>query len=148
MMNNSIQALSGVLNQFTRAAGAAERVLSVIGLPPDIDPKGGAPVDVAVRRWDVELRDVVFYYQMRPTSRVLAGLSFGVAEGTVCALVGPSGGGKSTVMHLLLRYYDPIEGSVSLGGSPTSRGSTHYIHTHVYTCTHMHICTHAHARSR
>merc|ERR1711871_487822 len=51
MMNNSIQALSGVLNAFTRAAGAAERVLSVLDLPPDIDPNNGAPTDAVVREW-------------------------------------------------------------------------------------------------
>ena len=44
------------------------------------------------------------------------GLTFAVPEGTVCALVGTSGGGKSTVIHLILRYYDPVEGSLSLGG--------------------------------
>ena len=116
MMNNSIQALSGVLNAFTRAAGAAERVLSVIDLPPDIDPREGAPADVAVRSWDVAFSEVAFVYQMRPTNPVLQGVSFRVPEGTVCALVGPSGGGKSTIIHLLLRFYDPTGGSVSLGG--------------------------------
>lgn len=116
MMNNSIQSLSGVLNAFTRAAGAAERVLSVIDLPPDIDPKAGAPVDLVVRAWDLRLEDVKFHYQMRPTNPVLQGLTFAVPEGTVCALVGTSGGGKSTVIHLILRYYDPVEGSLSLGG--------------------------------
>lgn len=116
MMNNSIQALSGVLNSFTRAAGAAERVLSVIDLKPDIDPDDGAPVDLAVQTWDLRLDGVTFYYQMRPTNPVLQGLSFAVPEGTVCALVGTSGGGKSTVIHLLLRYYDPIDGVILLGG--------------------------------
>ena len=53
---------------------------------------------------------------MRPNARVLDALSFGVDEGTVCALVGKSGGGKSTVIHLLLRYYDPVSGCVRLGG--------------------------------
>merc|ERR1719502_1490863 len=91
MMNNSIQALSGVLNSFTRAAGAAERVLSVIDLPPDIDPRTGAPVDVAVRKWELHLSKVSLYYNMRPTNPVLQGLSFHVSEGTVCALVGTSG---------------------------------------------------------
>jgi len=118
MMNNSIQALSGILNNFTRAAGAAERVLSVIELKPDIDPVGGAPVDAAVRSWDIGLQDVSFWYQMRPANKVLDGLSFEVAEGNVCALVGPSGGGKSTVMHLLLRFYDPLDGRLTLGGVP------------------------------
>ena len=63
-----------------------------------------------MRSWDLSFSDVTFYYQMRPTSMVLDKLSFDVSEGSVCALVGPSGGGKSTIIHLILRFYDPIEG--------------------------------------
>ena len=116
MMNNSIQALSGVLNTFTRAAGAAERVLTVIDLPPDIPPDKGDKVGDAISSWDLILDNVHFYYQMRPTNPVLQGLSFEVPAGSVCALVGTSGGGKSTVMHMLLRFYDPHEGRITLGG--------------------------------
>jgi len=131
MMNNSIQALSGILNNFTRAAGAAERVLSVIELQPDIDPFAGAPVDVAVRTWDLQLDRVAFTYQMRPGNKVLHSLSFAVAEGNVCALVGPSGGGKSTVMHLLLRFYDPPDGTICLGGVPYGQLNLRSVHSRI-----------------
>ena len=133
MMNNSIQALSNILNSFTRAAGAAERVLSVIDLKPDIDPHGGAPVDVAVRTWDLEFHDVHFWYQMRPTSKVLDGLSFKVPEGNVCALVGASGGGKSTVVHLVLRYYDPLDGRITLGDVDYKQLNFVSMHKHIGT---------------
>tara|TARA_B110001452_G_scaffold192693_1_gene162693 strand:+ start:200 stop:1837 length:1638 start_codon:yes stop_codon:yes gene_type:complete len=116
MINSSYQSLNNVLNQFTRAAGAAERVLSLIDMAPDIDPTGGAPVAQAVRRWDLKFEGVEFTYQMRPQLQVLQGVSFSVDEGTVCALVGKSGGGKSTMIHLLLRYYDPTAGRITLGG--------------------------------
>ena len=53
---------------------------------------------------------------MRPTNVVLDGIDFSVDEGSVCALVGKSGGGKSTLVHLLLRFYDPQAGRISLGG--------------------------------
>ena len=120
-----------MLNQFTRAAGAAERVLSLLDMTPDIDPgvedappgpgpggggdgDGAAPsgllVERAVRRWDLAFEGVRFAYQMRPQQQVLRGVSFTIDEGSVCALVGKSGGGKSTMIHLLLRYYDPAEG--------------------------------------
>ena len=115
MLNNSMQALNNVLNQFTRAAGAAERVLSLVDLEPDIDPKGGAPAEIAIRAWSIEFVDVVFRYQMRPLQTVLDGMSFRVEAGQVCALVGKSGGGKSTMVHLMLRFYDPTEGCVKLG---------------------------------
>ena len=63
-----------------------------------------------------EFRQVHFRYQMRPLQTVLDGMSFRIPEGTVCALVGRSGGGKSTMIHLMLRFYDPTEGSIAIGG--------------------------------
>ena len=60
MLNNSLQALNNVLNEFTRAAGAAERVLSLVDLTPDIDPTAGLPVEQAVHAWSIEFRQVHF----------------------------------------------------------------------------------------
>ena len=115
MINSSIQALNDMVNSFTRAAGAAERVLSLYDLQPDMDTSGGTDASV-VEKWDLGFDGVVFRYQMRPLQQVLRGISFTVPEGSVCALVGRSGGGKSTLVHLCLRFYDPLEGRVSLGG--------------------------------
>ena len=69
MINTSIQALNDMVNSFTRAAGAAERVLSLYDLTPDIDPDSGADVDAAFSRWDIAFEDVEFHYQMRPGRR-------------------------------------------------------------------------------
>jgi ATP-binding cassette subfamily B (MDR/TAP) protein 1 len=66
----------------------------------------------------IELKDVHFTYPSRPEQPVLRGLSLSVAPGTTVALVGPSGSGKSTVVQLLLRFYEPASGSVSLDGRP------------------------------
>lgn len=65
MINTSIQALNDMVNSFTRAAGAAERVLSLYDLTPDIDPSGGSDVELVVRRWDLSFQEVHFHYQMR-----------------------------------------------------------------------------------
>ena len=54
---------------------------------------------------------------MRPANPVLEGVSFTMPAGSVTALVGKSGGGKSTIVHLLLRFYDPQEGVILLGGT-------------------------------
>lgn len=115
MINNSYQALNNMLNAFTRAAGAAERVLSLVDLEPDISSEGGAPAS-AIDRWSIRFDDVAFRYQMRPENPVLSGMSFEVPAGTVTALVGTSGGGKSTLVHLMLRFYDPRAGRISIGG--------------------------------
>ena len=101
-MNNAYQQLQSVFMNLTRAAAGAERVFSLLDSTPDIDPHGGAPVDwpVAGR---LQLDKVHFHYQMRPDNKVLSGIDLDIPAGTTCALVGRSGGGKSTIISLLLR---------------------------------------------
>jgi ATP-binding cassette subfamily B protein len=89
-------------------------VLTLVELLPDIHPGGTLPADHLP--CELELQGVVFRYQMRPLQTVLAGVSFRVPAGSVCALVGKSGGGKSTLVHLVLRFYDPLEGKITFGG--------------------------------
>jgi ATP-binding cassette subfamily B protein len=83
---------------------------------PDIDPSAGRILEKRCVRGGFELHDVEFHYQMRPENKVLNGLTLSIKPGTVCALVGPSGGGKSTIVHLLLRFYDPRRGRILLDG--------------------------------
>ena len=131
MINTAIQALNDMVNSFTRAAGAAERVLSLYDLTPDIDPDGGDLADAVLARWDIAFHDVFFHYQMRPEQKVLQGMSFKVDEGQVCALVGKSGGGKSTLVHLILRFYDPREGRITLGGRDLRELNVASVHQHI-----------------
>jgi ATP-binding cassette subfamily B protein len=69
-------------------------------------------------RGEVAFDQVRFAYPSRTQAQVLDGVSFRVAPGERVAIVGPSGAGKSTIFHLLLRYYDPLAGTVSLDGVP------------------------------
>lgn len=114
MINSSYQSLTGVVSSFTRAGGAAQRVMSLLDNMPDIDPNVGEKV-VSIKG-DVQLENVHFYYQMRPETQVLKGINLHIKSGQVCALVGRSGGGKSTLIHLLLRFYDPREGRILMDG--------------------------------
>eukprot|EP00038_Savillea_parva_P030911 m.81314 g.81314 ORF g.81314 m.81314 type:complete len:1003 (+) comp9403_c0_seq1:317-3325(+) len=104
MINSNYKSLMQVLNSFTRAGGAAQRVLSLLDAAPDIDIDAG---EVYAPRGHIALDNVFFHYQMRPNNKVLKGVSLEIAPGQVCALVGRSGGGKSTIVHLLMRFYDP-----------------------------------------
>jgi ABC-type multidrug transport system fused ATPase/permease subunit len=80
----------------------------------DVERSGGAtPSDV---HGDVEFQSVTFCYPSRPDARVLNGLSLHVRRGGTVALVGASGSGKSTVVALVERFYDPSEGAVLLDG--------------------------------
>jgi len=114
MINSSYQSLTGVVSSFTRAGGAAQRVMSLLDNMPDIDPSQGEPVKNI--KGDITLEDVEFFYQMRPDQQILKGINLTIAAGQVCALVGKSGGGKSTLIHMLMRFYDPKKGRILLDG--------------------------------
>ena len=64
----------------------------------------------------IRFENVKFSYPTRPGAKILRGMTFTVEPGTVCALIGPSGAGKSTVIALLERFYDPLEGRITLDG--------------------------------
>jgi ABC-type multidrug transport system fused ATPase/permease subunit len=116
MMSTAYFGLNNVFNQFTRSAGAAERVLQMLDCPTSIDPHAGMKLEPATFRGAVAFREVVFKYQMRPKQIILRGLTLECAANAVTAIVGPSGSGKTTLLHLLLRFYDPVEGSVEIDG--------------------------------
>ena len=76
-------------------------------------------------------------------TQVLQGVSFTVPEGSVCALVGRSGGGKSTLVHLCLRFYDPTDGRVTLGGRDLRELAVASVHRRVGV-----VCPNGAARHR
>ncbi len=112
----SVGAISEVIGDLQRAAGATERLFGLLAVESEIrapavpkplpSPAAGALSFDAVR----------FHYPSRPDWAALEGFSLDVKPGERVALVGPSGAGKSTVFQLLLRYYDPQAGSVRLDG--------------------------------
>ncbi|CAK9204177.1 unnamed protein product [Sphagnum jensenii] len=113
-IQGAYKGIMSVLMSLTRAAGAAQRVLSLVDALPDIDPNAGTMVSSL--EGEVKLENVYFYYQMRPQNPVICGVNLEVDKGQVCALVGRSGGGKSTIVHLLMRFYDPTQGRILLDG--------------------------------
>lgn len=93
------------------SAGALEGVEAILRTPVDQTSTGGRPMPHV--RGDVELRDVWFAYDDKP---VLKGINLRVRAGQTVALVGPSGGGKSTTVDVLMRFHDPTRGSVLVDG--------------------------------
>jgi len=107
-----------IVSNFAKAGAAGERVRAVASRRPAIDsddPSGLQPDEEGVRG-EIELRAVVFAYPSRPDAPVLRGFSLRVAAGTTVALVGASGSGKSTVVQLIERFYDPASGEVLFDG--------------------------------
>jgi len=108
--------LSQVWGELAQASGAAERLFEILAIEPQIK---APPHPVALpkpARGAIKFDDVRFVYPGRPTAPVLEGISFQVKPGEKLALVGPSGAGKSTIFHLILRFYDPLSGTVSFDG--------------------------------
>ena len=113
---NATYVLAEAWGELQRAAGASERLTELLATEPTIRASG-APAALPERaEGRVTLRDVTFHYPTRPTTAALADVSLAVAPGEVVALVGPSGAGKTTLFQLLLRFYEPPEGSVTLDG--------------------------------
>ncbi|GJP71877.1 hypothetical protein CLOP_g2672 [Closterium sp. NIES-67] len=129
LIQSGYQSIMSVLMSLTKASGAAQRVLSLIDSLPDIDPDAGTKVSTL--QGSIRMEDVHFHYQMRPDHPVLKGVSLHVDPGQVCALVGRSGGGKSTVVHLLMRFYDPVHGRIVMDGRDLRELNLRSVHAHM-----------------
>jgi len=106
-----VKRLTRAYHVLMESAGALTGIEQILKSEVDHTGVGGRPIQSV--RGDVELRDVSFAYDETP---VLRGVSLVVNAGQTIALVGPSGGGKSTTMDLLLRFHDPQGGSILIDG--------------------------------
>jgi len=115
---SSLGQLSEVYGELAQAAGAAERIGEILAARPAIEaPRDPKPLPNPPLG-TVSFEEVRFAYPTRSEQRALHGLSFAVASGERVAIVGPSGAGKSTILQLLLRFYDPQEGTIRVDGVP------------------------------
>ncbi|MFQ5533603.1 MAG: ABC transporter transmembrane domain-containing protein [Sphingomonadales bacterium] len=109
-------ALSEVYGDLQRAAGAMGRILELLETRPEIQaPDNPIPLPEPARG-AVTFENVAFSYPTRPGEATLTGFSLHAEPGETIALVGPSGAGKSTVLQLLLRFYDPRDGRITIDG--------------------------------
>ncbi|GGE16895.1 ATP-binding cassette, subfamily B [Gemmobacter megaterium] len=116
LVAGSVGALSEIWGELQRAAGATERLVELLDTRDSVaDPVRPQPVPQPVRG-EIRFEDVGFRYPTRPDTSALHGVSLFVRPGETVALVGPSGAGKTTMLQLLLRFYDPQQGRVVLDG--------------------------------
>ena len=113
---SSLGQLSEVWSEMSAAAGAAGRIAEILAVRPGIvAPNHPLPLP-SPARGEIQFDHVSFAYPTRPDADVLKDISLHIRPGETIAIVGPSGGGKSTLFQLLMRFYDPTEGSIRIDG--------------------------------
>ena len=110
--------LSQVWGEFALASGAAERIAEILTIEPAIVAPSRPIALPLPARGEVAFEAVHFAYPTHVAGAVLDGVTFAVHPGEKLAVVGPSGAGKSTIFHLILRFYDPVSGTVRFDGVP------------------------------
>ena len=123
-----IQDAARIFAEMQHAVASAERIFSLIDSVPDIANRPGAS-DPGTMRGDIVFDHVNFYYEK--DSPVLKDFSLTVKQGETIALVGPTGGGKSTIVNLVCRFYEPKEGEIRIGGQDYTKYSLHAIQSRI-----------------
>ncbi|XP_073049737.1 ABC transporter B family member 21-like [Primulina eburnea] len=116
MGSMSLGQASPCIAAFAAGRAAAFKMFEIIDRKPEIDPFDETGMIFGDIRGNIELKDVYFSYPARPTEEIFRGFSLSIPYGTTAALVGQSGSGKSTVISLIERFYDPSDGEVLIDG--------------------------------
>jgi ATP-binding cassette subfamily B (MDR/TAP) protein 1 len=120
--------------QFAQGTVAAGRVFEIIDRVPEIDPyddEGGGRRTLPSVRGRIEFKDVEFAYPARPDAMILYNLNLAIPAAKTVALVGVSGGGKSTLFALIERFYDPTRGSITLDGQDIGSLSLRWLRSQI-----------------
>ncbi|XP_030354743.1 ATP-binding cassette sub-family B member 10, mitochondrial isoform X3 [Strigops habroptila] len=112
----SIGGLSSFYSELMKGLGAGGRLWELIERKPQLPFNEGVTLGKDTFRGALEFKDVEFAYPTRPETSIFKDFSLSIPAGSVMALVGSSGTGKSTIVSLLLRLYDPISGTITVDG--------------------------------
>jgi len=116
MVAGAVGALSEIWGELQRAAGATERLVELINADDPIKDPSQPERLATPLHGEIIFENVTFHYPARPKVAALSHFNLRVSPGETVALVGPSGAGKSTIFQLLMRFYEPTEGEISLEG--------------------------------
>ncbi len=116
LVAGSIGALSEIYGDMLRAAGAAERLFELKQAHPIIHSPTNPISLTQSPKGAISFQDVSFAYPAFPDKKIVQNFSLDIAAGETVALVGPSGAGKTTLFSLILRFYDPLSGTITFDG--------------------------------
>jgi ATP-binding cassette, subfamily B, bacterial len=116
LVAGAVGSLSDIWGELQRAAGATERMMELIGSEDSVADPAQPFVLPSPVRGEIAFENVTFHYPARPDIAALSRLDLRIEPGETVALVGPSGAGKSTTFQLLMRFFDPRSGRITLEG--------------------------------
>lgn len=116
---NPVRRLVGFIEQYQNGMTGFERFCEIMDYPPEVDTPDA--IDIGTAKGEIEFDKVSFAYE--ESADILRELSFKIEPGKTLALVGPSGGGKTTICHLLPRFYKVKEGEVRIDGVSVEKAS-------------------------
>jgi putative ABC transport system ATP-binding protein len=121
--------ISTFYSELMKGVGAASRLFELMDREPSIKPTVGEKIVNA--RSTITFDKVQFSYPTRPAVTIFKDLSFSIPAGSNVCIVGPSGGGKSTISSLILRFYDPTSGSIRIGGQDLKNVNVKNLRRHI-----------------
>jgi ATP-binding cassette, subfamily B, bacterial len=120
ILGGAIASFGNLYTQLASAVGATERIQQLLESVPEIQLSNPATAQLLKLEGNIEFSDVTFAYPTRKDVGVLKGISFKIGAGQKIALVGQSGAGKSTIVQLLMKFYNPESGKILVDGKNIS----------------------------
>ncbi len=116
MVAGAVAALSEIWSELQRAAGATERLVELLDAEDTVNDPDAPQVLAAPVRGEISFENVSFRYPTRPDTAALDNVTLKITSGETVAFVGPSGAGKTTIIQMIQRFYDPKSGVIRLDG--------------------------------
>lgn len=125
-----IQEMARVYAEMQQAVASGERIFSLIDAVPEIQDRENAIAPDSIRG-DIVFDNVTFWYDDEEDQPVLENFNLTIAQGETIALVGPTGAGKSTIVNLICRFFEPQKGTIRMAGYDYKDLTLHSIHSRI-----------------